>query len=141
MDYLVVLLHMLYMGLHDEICACEVIWMVDNNRKPTIFCDVLYHLNVIFLHRGFEVLKRIFNNAKTTRTKCTKVHSICLYSSNEIAQRDLSNGVNFSSNIAFMRKLQHKQWRVNFKTQLTSKSHNFLLQNLIEVKEKSMERY
>jgi hypothetical protein len=40
-----------------------------------------------------------------------------------------------------MRKLQEKQWRVNFKTQLTSEGHNSLLQNQIEAQEKSMERY
>jgi hypothetical protein len=38
-----------------------------------------------------------------------------------------------------MRELQAKQWRVNFKTQLTSEGHNFLLWNQIEAQEKSME--
>jgi hypothetical protein len=40
-----------------------------------------------------------------------------------------------------MRKLHDKQWRVNFKTQLTSKGHNVLLQNQIEAWDKSMESY
>jgi hypothetical protein len=68
--------------------------------------------------------------------------TLCLYGSNKRAQRDISNGVNHSLNRAFMRKLQHKlQWRVNFKTHLTLKSHNVLLQNQIEAHDKSMERY
>jgi hypothetical protein len=67
------------------------------------------------------------------RKECSLAHY--LYISNKIAQREISNGVNRSSNGAFKRKLQHKQWRVNFKTHLTSKSHNFLLQNQIEVQE------
>jgi hypothetical protein len=67
--------------------------------------------------------------------------TLYIFNSNEISQRDISNGVNHSSNKAFMRKLQVKQWRVNFKTQLTSEGHNFLLWNQIEAYEKSMERY
>jgi hypothetical protein len=134
MIYLVLLLCMVNMGLQVEICVREVVWRVNNNRKPVIFCDVLYHLNVIFLQRVFEGLKSVFSNSKTTRQRCTK-GTLCLCSSNKRARIDLSNGVNCSSNRAFMRKLQHKQWRVNFKTQLTSKSHNFLLRNQIEAQE------
>jgi hypothetical protein len=125
---------MVNMGLQVEICACEVIWKVNNNRKPMIFCDVLYHLNVIFLQRVFEGLKSIFSNSKTTRQRCTK-GTLVSAAQMKRAQIDLSNGVNCSSNRAFLRKLQLKQWRVNFKTQLTSKSHNFLLQNQIEAQE------
>jgi hypothetical protein len=61
--------------------------------------------------------------------------------SNKISQRKLSNGVNRSSNESFMRKLEDKQWRVNFKTQLTSKGHKFLLYNQIEAHGQSMEKY
>jgi hypothetical protein len=101
MNYLVELLHILYMGVQVEICVHEFAWSVNNNIKPTIFCDVLYDLNVIFFQRVFEALKNVFRY------------------SNKISRRDISNGVNISSNKDFMRKLQHKQWRVNFKTQLT----------------------
>jgi hypothetical protein len=76
MIYLVVLLRMLNMGVQVEICVREVIWMVNNNRKPMNFCDILYHLNVIFLQCVFEALKSVFSYSKTTRTECTKVHSV-----------------------------------------------------------------
>jgi hypothetical protein len=52
-------------GLKVEIYAREVVWRVNNSRKPATFCDVLYHLNVIFLQRIFEALKSVFSNAKT----------------------------------------------------------------------------
>jgi hypothetical protein len=71
MIYFVVLLCMLYMGVQVENCAFKVIWRVNNNRKPTIFCDVLYYLNAIFLQRIFEALKSIFRYSKTTRIDCT----------------------------------------------------------------------
>jgi hypothetical protein len=43
-----------------EICARKVIWRVNNNKKPMIFRDVLYHLNVIFLQHVFEALESVF---------------------------------------------------------------------------------
>jgi hypothetical protein len=140
MIYILVLLCMLYMCLQVEFCAREAIWKVNNIRKPMIFYDVLYHLNVIFLQRVFEGLKSVDSNSKTTRQRCTK-GTLFFYSSNKIDRREFSNGVNHSSNKDFMRKLQHKQWRVHFQTHLTSKSHNFLLWNQIEAQEKSMEIY
>jgi hypothetical protein len=138
-----VLLCMLNMGVQVQICAREVIWMVYNNRKPTNFCDILYCLKVIFLQRVFEALNNVFSYSKTPRTECTKCTKVHFVSAAQMkrSQREISNGVNRSSNKAFMRKLQDKQWRVNFKTQLTSKGHNFLLWNQIEAQEKSMEIY
>jgi hypothetical protein len=131
---------MVNMDVQVEICSCEVVWRVNNSRKSAILYNILYHFNVIFLQRIFEGLKSVFSKSKTTRQKCTK-GTLSLCSSNERDQIDLSNGVNCSSNRAFMRKLQRKQWRVNCKTQLASKSHHFLLHNRIEAQEKSMEIY
>jgi hypothetical protein len=74
MHYLIVLLRMLNMGVHIEICACEVVWRVKNSGKPAKFRDILYYLNVIFLQRIFEDLKSIFSNERTTIIECTKVH-------------------------------------------------------------------
>jgi hypothetical protein len=74
--YLLLLFCMLNMGVQVEIFAREVFWRVNNSRKPAIFCDVLYHLNVMFLQRVFEALKSVFSNAKTTRTGCTKIHFV-----------------------------------------------------------------
>jgi hypothetical protein len=65
----------------------------------------------------------------------------CHFIPNEISWRELSNGVNHSSNGAFMRKLQGKQWKVDFKTQLTLKGHKFLIWNHIEAQEQSIKRY
>jgi hypothetical protein len=62
--YLVLFLHMVNMGVQVEICAREVIRRENNNKKPTIFCDVLYHLNVIFLQRVFEALKSVLGTRK-----------------------------------------------------------------------------
>jgi hypothetical protein len=63
---------MVNMGLQFEICARGVVWKVNNSIKPVIFCDILYHLNVIFLQRVFEGLKSVFSNSKTTRQRCTE---------------------------------------------------------------------
>jgi hypothetical protein len=76
MRYLMVLLCMLNMGVHFQICVCEVVWMVYNNRKPVNFCDILYCLKVIFLQRVFEALNNVFSYSKTMRTECTKVHFV-----------------------------------------------------------------
>jgi hypothetical protein len=67
---------MLNMGVQVEICAREVVWMMNNNEKPTKFRDILYYLNVIFLQRVFEALKSIFSYSKIMRLEFTKVHSI-----------------------------------------------------------------
>jgi hypothetical protein len=91
MIYLVFFLHMVNTGALIEICACEVVWRMNNSRKSTIFCDVLYHLNVIFLQCFFEGLKIFFSI------------------SNKRARREISNGVSHLSNRDFMRNLQHKQ--------------------------------
>jgi hypothetical protein len=107
-------------GCNVQICACEVVWMVYNNRKLVNFCDILYCLKVIFLQCVFEALNNVFSYSKTQEQRVYQ-GTLYLYSSNERAWREISNGVNRSSNRAFMRKLQSKQWRVNFKTQLTSK--------------------
>jgi hypothetical protein len=128
MIYHVLFLHMVNIGLQIEICACGFVWRVNNSRKPEIFCDILYHLNVIFLQHVFEGLKSIFSNSKTMIQRCTE-GALCFCNSNERAHINISNGVNCSSNGAFMRKLQHKQWRVNIQTRLTSKNHNFFLRN------------
>jgi hypothetical protein len=126
--YHVLFLHMVNIGLQIEICACGFVWRVNNSRKLEIFCNVLYHLNVIFLQHVFEGLKSIFSNSKTMIQRCTK-GALYICNSNERAQINISNGVNCLSNRAFMRKLQHKQWRVNIQTHLTSKNHNFFLRN------------
>jgi hypothetical protein len=76
MIYIVVFLCMVNIGVQVEICAHKVILMVNNSRKPVIFCDVLYHLNVIFLQRIFEGLNNVFSYSKTTRTKCAKAHYV-----------------------------------------------------------------
>jgi hypothetical protein len=76
MNYLVVLLHMLNMGLQIEICAREVVWMVNNSKKLVNFRDILHCLDVIFLQRVFEALNRVFSYSKTTRTYCTKLHYV-----------------------------------------------------------------
>jgi hypothetical protein len=76
MIYLVMFLCMVNKGVQVEICAREVVGRVNNNKKVGIFCDVLYHLNVIFLQCIFEGLKSVFRNAKTTRIDCTRVHSV-----------------------------------------------------------------
>jgi hypothetical protein len=47
--YLGVFLRMLYMGVHVGSCVREVVWRVNKSEKLMIFCDVLYHLNAIFL--------------------------------------------------------------------------------------------
>jgi hypothetical protein len=60
MIYLVVLLCMINMGVQVEICALEVVWMVNDDEKPKNFCDILYCLNAIFLQRVFEALKSVF---------------------------------------------------------------------------------
>jgi hypothetical protein len=49
MIYLVMFWHMVNMGLQVEICAREVVWRVNNMRKPMIFYDDLDHLNIIVL--------------------------------------------------------------------------------------------
>jgi hypothetical protein len=67
---------MVNMGAQIGICARKVVWRVNNNKKPVIFCDILYHLNDIFLQRVFEALKRIFSNAETTRKDGAKAHPI-----------------------------------------------------------------
>jgi hypothetical protein len=74
MNYLVVFLHMLYMSVQVEFCVHEVLWRVNNNRKPMKFRDILYYLNAIFLQRVFEALNNVFKYSKTMRTECTKVH-------------------------------------------------------------------
>jgi hypothetical protein len=74
MRYLMELLHMLNMGVHFQICAHKVVWMVYNSRKPVNFCDILYCLKVIFLQRIFEALNNVFSYSKTMRIMCTKEH-------------------------------------------------------------------
>jgi hypothetical protein len=54
MNYLVVLLRILNMGIQVEICAHEVVLMVNNSRKTMIFRHILYCLNVTFLQCVFE---------------------------------------------------------------------------------------
>jgi hypothetical protein len=54
MNYLVVLLHILNMGIQVEICAREIVLMVNNSRKTMIFHDILYYLNVTILQCVFE---------------------------------------------------------------------------------------
>jgi hypothetical protein len=76
-------------GLQVEVFVCEVIWRVNNSRKPTIFYDVLYHLNVVFLQHVFEALKSIFSNTKTMRTKCAKTHSISAAQIKELKEKFL----------------------------------------------------
>jgi hypothetical protein len=89
MIYLVVLLCMLNMGVQVEICAREVVWRVNNNRKPTNFCDILYCLNVIFLQCVFEALNNVFSYSKTMRTECTKVHFVSAAQIKELGERFL----------------------------------------------------
>jgi hypothetical protein len=101
---LVFFLHMVNMGLQVEICVCKFIWKANNNIKLVIFCDILYHLNVILLQHVFGGLKSVFINSKATRQRCIN-GTMCLYNSNERTQRYLSNGVNCSSNISFLRNL------------------------------------
>jgi hypothetical protein len=79
-----------------------------------------------------QFLKRNSRGIDVHKGECEQLGTLKMHVR---AQRDLSDGVNRSSNGAFMRKLRHKQWRVNFKTHLTSKSHNFLLRDQIEVQE------
>jgi hypothetical protein len=55
-----------------EICARKFVWRVNKIIKPMIFCDILYHLNAIFLQCVFEVLKCIFRYLKTKRIECYK---------------------------------------------------------------------
>jgi hypothetical protein len=74
MIYLMVFLHMLNIGVQVETCVCEVIWRVNNDRKLVIFCDVLYHLNIIFLQHVFEALKRVFSYSKSIRKNCMYFH-------------------------------------------------------------------
>jgi hypothetical protein len=76
MNYLVVLMCMLNMGVQVEICAHEVVWKANNHRKPVIFCDVLYHLNAIFLQCIFYGLNNVFSYSKTTRIDYDKVHYV-----------------------------------------------------------------
>ena len=59
------LLCMVNMGVYVEIRARKFIWRVNNNGKPVNFRNILYSLNVIFLQRIIEALKRIFSNSKT----------------------------------------------------------------------------
>jgi hypothetical protein len=80
------LLCMLNMGVHFQIGACEVVWMVYHNRKPVIFCDILYCLKVIFLQCVFEALNNVFSYSKTTRTECTKVYSISVAQMKELRE-------------------------------------------------------
>jgi hypothetical protein len=54
MNYLVVLLHILNMGIQVEICAREIVLMVNNSKKTMIFHDILYYLNVTILQCVFE---------------------------------------------------------------------------------------
>jgi hypothetical protein len=61
MHYLMVLLHMLNMGVHVQICVREVVWMVYNNKKLVNFYDILYYLKVIFLQCIFEALNNVFS--------------------------------------------------------------------------------
>jgi hypothetical protein len=72
----VVLLHMVNMGVLVEICVREVVGRVNNNGKLVIFCDVLYHFNVIFLQRVFEGLNNVFSYSKTTQTECALAHFV-----------------------------------------------------------------
>jgi hypothetical protein len=141
MHYLMEFLCILNMGAHFQIGAREVFWMVYNNKKPIIFCDILYCLKVIFFQHVFEALNNAFSYLKTMRIKCIEVHSIFADQMKYPRERDIYNCVNHSSNSDFMRKLQVKQWRVNFKTQLTSEGHKCLFRNHIEAHENSMEIY
>jgi hypothetical protein len=109
----------------------EVDLVVYNNRKPMILCDIFCIVEGHLFARYFLGLKQCFYLPENHKNGAYQgIMSVC--SSNEIAQRDISNGVNHSSNEVFMRKLRVKQWRVNFKTQLTSEGHNFLFWNQIE---------
>jgi hypothetical protein len=78
MIYLVLLLRMVNMGVQVEICAREIVLRVNNNRKPTIFCDVLYPLNVIFLQHVFEALKSVFRYSKIARIYSMPRHTLSL---------------------------------------------------------------
>jgi hypothetical protein len=74
MIYLMVLLCMLNMGAHIEICAHEFVGRMNNNRKLVNFHDILYCLNIIFLQCVFEALNSVFSYSKTTIIVYTKVH-------------------------------------------------------------------
>jgi hypothetical protein len=84
-----VLLHMINMGVHVQICVHEVIWMVYNSRKLVNLCDILYCLKVIFLQRIFEALNNVFSYSKTSRTYSTKVHFVSTSQMKEPRERFL----------------------------------------------------
>jgi hypothetical protein len=76
MCHLMVLLRMLNIGVHVQIFARKVVWMVYNNRKPVNLCDILYCLKVIYLQRVFEALNNVFSYSKNLRIECTKEHVV-----------------------------------------------------------------
>jgi hypothetical protein len=67
------------MGVHVQIFAREVVWMVYKKKQLVNFCDILYFLKVIFLQRVFEALNSVFSYSKTLRTEYTKVHYVFVY--------------------------------------------------------------